>query len=58
MKIMSEVMDNRGREVASTIYDVVLWINLMCLVTNLKLFYCLAHVHKVNRQRNDKGPFC
>ena len=35
-------------------YTIVFRIKLMCLVTNLKQFYCLAHVHELNRQRNGK----
>ena len=30
-------------------YMVVLWIKLMCLMMNLKQFYCLAHAHKAKR---------
>ena len=37
-------------------YRVVLWIKLMYHVTNIKLFYCLSHVHGVNRRRSGKWP--
>ena len=38
-------------------YTTVFWIKLMCLMTNLKQFYCLVHVHKLNGQRNGKWLF-
>ena len=34
--------------------SIIFRIKLMCLVTNLKQFYCLAHMHELNWQRNGK----